>query len=57
MNFEAARIHFWGDVFAAVAVVVVVGARFEGEGRTCVLLSRTIAHLAPHISYGAGHAR
>ena len=55
MKFEAVRIHFLGDVFAAAAVVVVVGARFEGEERARVLFSRAIAHLAPHISYGAGH--
>ena len=54
MNFEEARIHFLGNVFAAVAVAVVVGARFEGEGRSRVLFSRAIAHLAPHISYGTG---
>ena len=50
MKFEAARIQFLGDVFAAAALVV-VGARFEGEGRSRILFSRVIAHLAPYISY------
>lgn len=40
INFEAARIHFLGNVFAAVAVAVVVGARFEGEERARVLITR-----------------
>ena len=52
MKFETARIHFLGDVLAAVAVAVVVGTRFEGEEHARVLFSRAIAHLVPHISYG-----
>ena len=48
IKFETARIHSLGDVQS----LLLPWARFEGEGRACVLLSRAIAHLAPHISYG-----
>ena len=48
MKFETARIHSLGDVQSLPSPQ----ARFEGEGRACVLLSRAVAHLAPHISYG-----
>ena len=48
MKFETARIHSLGNVQS----LPLPWARFEGEGRACVLLSRAIAHLALHISYG-----
>ena len=48
MKFETAQIHSLGNVQS----LPLPWARFEGEGRACVLLSRAIAHLALHISYG-----
>ena len=47
MKFETERIHFLGDVQS----LPLPWARYEREGRACVL-SRAIAHLALHISYG-----
>ena len=47
MKFETERIHFLRDVQS----LPLPWARYEREGRACVL-SRAIAHLALHISYG-----
>ena len=47
MKFETARIHSLGNVQS----LPLPWARFEGEGRACVLLSRAIAHLALHVGW------
>ena len=52
MKFETARIHFLGDVFATVAVTVVVGARFKGVGRACRPLTRDRSSCAKYFLRG-----
>ena len=54
MKFETARIHFLGDVFAIVAVTVVLGACFEGEGRACRPLTRDRSSCATYFLRGWG---